>query len=192
MNPVTGTLYSVGEYTTINVRGVGIFEYSDLPTTDSYLGTAINGSGTGILAARSLVFDSTGTGYVAYVDYVNGRNTTVMKYASGSWSTVGAAGTIPTATGSSYNLATLSIAPDDTPYVSFRDGSNTTVGGKASVMKWDGSAWVYVGSAGFSSGQANPLPLVFSPSGTPYVAYRDLTSGYTAVRYFDGTTWQNV
>jgi len=45
---------------------------------------------------------------------------------------------------------------------------------KASVMKFDGSLWVQVGTPGFSAGQADFTSLAFNSSGTPYVAYQDL------------------
>jgi hypothetical protein len=40
-------------------------------------------------------------------------------------------------------------------------------------MKFDGSSWVNVGSAGFSAGAAGNSSLAFSPSGQPNVAYSD-------------------
>ena len=44
---------------------------------------------------------------------------------------------------------------------------------KATVMKFDGTNWVNVGTAGFSAGGADYPSLAFSPSGEPYVAYKD-------------------
>ena len=40
-------------------------------------------------------------------------------------------------------------------------------------MKFDGTNWVNVGSAGFSAGESEYESLAFSPSGQPYVAYQD-------------------
>ena len=50
--------------------------------------------------------------------------------------------------------------------------------------------WKYVGSAGFSAGQAYYTSLGLSPSGEPYVAYRDWNNSLKAtVMRFDGTNW---
>jgi len=51
---------------------------------------------------------------------------------------------------------------------------------KATVMKYNGSNWVTVGSAGFSTGQAKFTSLAFDGSGTPYVAYTDYGNGGNA------------
>jgi WD40 repeat protein len=57
-------------------------------------------------------------------------------------------------------------------------------------MKFVGSNWVSVGTAGFSAGQSQYTSLAFSPSGQPYVAYCDHTVSLKAtVMKFDGTNW---
>jgi hypothetical protein len=59
-------------------------------------------------------------------------------------------------------------------------------------MKFDGSNWVTVGSAGFSVGAVNSTSLAFDGS-TPYVAYNDATNGNKAtVMKFDGSNWVTV
>jgi hypothetical protein len=40
-------------------------------------------------------------------------------------------------------------------------------------MKFDGTNWVNVGNGGFSAGEVEFTSLAFSPSGQPYVAYKD-------------------
>ena len=47
-------------------------------------------------------------------------------------------------------------------------------------MKFDGINWANVGNAGFSSDIAEYTSLAFSPSGKPYVAYRDYGNSYKA------------
>ena len=60
-------------------------------------------------------------------------------------------------------------------------------------MKFDGTNWVNVGLAGFSSGGAAGTSLAFSPSGEPYVAYKDEgNSGNASVMKFDGSNWTHV
>jgi hypothetical protein len=53
-------------------------------------------------------------------------------------------------------------------------------------------SWKYVGTAGFSAGQAGYTSLVFSLSGQPYLAYQDGVIGNATVMKFDGTNWINV
>ena len=70
----------------------------------------------------------------------------------------------------------LAFAPDGTPYVAYQDGDNS---GKATVMRYDGSAWESWGAPGFPPVRPTNTSLVFAPDGTPYVAYR---TGATAAR----------
>ena len=46
---------------------------------------------------------------------------------------------------------------------------------KATVMKFDGTGWVKVGSAGFSAGEVSYTSLAID-NDTPYVAYRDVAN----------------
>ena len=104
--------------------------------------------------------------------------------AASSWQSVGTAGF-------SAGLAdfTSLAVYNGTPYVAYVDGAN---GGKATVMKFDGTNWVTVGTAGFSAGQASYTSLAVY-NGTPYVAYADIANGVAAtVMKFDGTNWVTV
>jgi hypothetical protein len=40
-------------------------------------------------------------------------------------------------------------------------------------MKFDGTNWLYVGTPGFSAGQADFISLAINAAGEPYVAYDD-------------------
>ena len=60
-------------------------------------------------------------------------------------------------------------------------------------MRYNGTAWELVGSAGFSAGRADFNSLSFASDGTPYVAYRDNGNGdKTTVMPYNGTAWVNV
>jgi hypothetical protein len=60
-------------------------------------------------------------------------------------------------------------------------------------MKFDGTNWINVGSAGFSKGESDYISLAFSPTGQPYVAYEDYGNSQKAtVMKFDGSNWVNV
>ncbi|WP_182299785.1 InlB B-repeat-containing protein [Cohnella cholangitidis] len=105
--------------------------------------------------------------------------------ATGIWEPVGNAGLT---TGESVNTD-LFIAADGTPYVAYKDGTNSY---KAAVKKYNGSSWVTVGNSGFSSGAANNIQ-IYVDNGTPYVLYSDEgQSGRIFVMKFDGTNWGPV
>ena len=53
--------------------------------------------------------------------------------------------------------------------------------------------WMNVGNANFSLGEADYTGLAFSPSGEPYVAYKDYGSSQkVTVMKYNGTNWVNV
>ena len=60
-------------------------------------------------------------------------------------------------------------------------------------MKFDGTSWINVGTAGFSSAEADWISIAFSPSDQPYVSFTDWGDSTKAtVMKFDGTQWVNV
>jgi hypothetical protein len=76
------------------------------------------------------------------------------------------------------------------PYVAYQDFTN---GGKVTVMRFDGTGWVTVGTSGFSAGSAGYVSMAFDASGTPYVVYEDAANSYrTTVMRFNGTSWASV
>jgi hypothetical protein len=85
----------------------------------------------------------------------------------------------------------LAFSKSGQPYVAYSDGAYSS---KASVMKFDGTNWVYIGNAGFSAGSIGYMSLAFNPTnGQPYVAYQDAADSSKAiVMEFDGTNWVNI
>jgi len=135
----------------------------------------------------SLAFDASGTPYVAYRDY-SVFKATVMKYNGSSWATVGSTGF----SAGDMSYACMAIGSNDTPYVAYSDFGGGSAG-KATVMKYNGSSWVNVGSAGFSAGRAYYVSLAMDGSGTPYVAYQDAgNSNKATVMKYNGSSWVNV
>ena len=86
--------------------------------------------------------------------------------------------------------ADICIDNYNVPYVAFCD---SLYGYKATVMKFDGSNWVNVGSPGFSNGPASHfdfMSLAFDSNNIPYISYEDSSLTTKAVvRKFDGSNW---
>lgn len=143
-------------------------------------------SATGI-DCLSFAFSPSGQPYVAYPDIgtLPMHEATVMKFDGTNWVYVGSHGFSPGFSA----WTSIAFSPvDNLPYVAFQDDLNDSY--KATVMKFDGSVWVNVGSAGFSAGMASYTSLAFSPSGQPCVAYQDYgISKKATVMKFDGTNW---
>ena len=90
-------------------------------------------------------------------------------------------------------FTSIAIDSAGTPYVGFVDQANAN---KASVMKYNGTGWVNVGSPGFSpAGLTSPhdVHIAIGSGGMPYIAFEDSTHGYkvTVMRY-DGGSWITV
>ncbi|MDP4133173.1 MAG: S-layer homology domain-containing protein, partial [Bacillota bacterium] len=114
----------------------------------------------------SMVIDSSGTPYVAYMDGGNSGKATVMKYDGSNWVAVGDTGF---SSGEAYYMK-MAMDNNGVLYVAYMDGGNSK---KATVMKYDGGSWVTVGNAGFSSGYSDYIAIAIDNSNTPYVAYKD-------------------
>jgi hypothetical protein len=144
----------------------------------------------------SLATDGKGSFYVAYSDSDNGGKATVMKYtASTGWTVVGKAGF------SAGQTAWTSIAIDssDMLYVAYEDFScpasinSETNGGKATVMKFNGSSWSTLGSSGFSSGKAVNTCIKLDNYNNPYIVYSDASLGGSAIaKEYVGGNWVTV
>jgi len=134
--------------------------------------------------AIKLAFAPDGVPYVAFQEYA----ITVMRYDGSSWVTVGD----PDFSAGGVNHTSLAFAPDGTPYVAYQD-SSTVDGYKATVMKFDGTSWVTVGNAGFTSGQVSYTSLAVSQDGTPYLAFVHESNWYkaTLMKFSDGV-WSEV
>ncbi|HXP49040.1 MAG TPA: hypothetical protein VN922_03755, partial [Bacteroidia bacterium] len=141
-----------------------------------------NASGRGTLA-----MDKHGNPFVLYNEYyqLSTYNAVVRKFTNNKWSPVGSPDFINDQT-----LNDMTIDKYGTPYVVVEDGS---VGNKATVMKYNGTSWVLVGTKGFTAGTALRPKIAVDTIGTPYVIYTDvLNSSKANVMKFNGTSWVNV
>ncbi len=138
---------------------------------------------TSSLTVKARAFlDSMGPSDVSSVAYtvVNGR-----------WQTVGESGF------SDGNANFMSMALyQDTPYISFKDYANDD---KATVMKYNGTAWAPVGGKGVSDEPvAGDTKIAFGSDGTPYLAYSvsvavgESESYFPKVIRFNGSEWESL
>ncbi len=100
--------------------------------------------------------------YVAFkIRTDNDYRSSVIKYENGAWVHVGDAGFGSKISSSYFDF---SIAPDGTPYIAYSNSeikaTTTTLAGAMTVMKYDGSAWNYVGNEnGILKAQSNYIGL---------------------------------
>jgi hypothetical protein len=134
-----------------------------------------------------------GSPWVAYSDDTNSGRLAVRRYNGSSWVQVGAAGL---SVAIAYSPC-LAFAPDGAAHVIFSDPLEDSSGWKAEVLRYNGSAWAAVGPAeGFSSDGALYTRLAFSPDGSLYAAYEELSTntsssidGRVTVMRYNGTAW---
>ncbi|MEP6676645.1 MAG: hypothetical protein ABJA78_15895 [Ferruginibacter sp.] len=140
----------------------------------------------------SFALDTSGVIYVAFADLGNQYIVTVKKFVSGVWANVGIPGFITGVGNSSglfYNPGTsIAINPvNNMPYIALADGDHDN---KISVMRFNGSAWEYVGTPGFTSTSGCSGRLAFTSNGIPYLGYVDCyNSSGISVMYFNNSIW---
>ncbi len=143
----------------------------------------------------SMAFDSADSPYIVYRDEDDFNRLTVKRYVGESWGTVGAEGFTATSPDFKYLNPAIVIDSTDTPHVVYCDAANSF---KATVMKFNGSAWVTVGPAGFTAGPITPtigsyIDIGFDSGDTPYVVFRDeANSNKATVMKFNGSSWETV
>jgi hypothetical protein len=138
------------------------------------------GFSAGIAFYESLAFSPSGQPYVAYSEYADSLKATVMKFDGTNWVNVGN----PKFSANCAINNSLVFSPSGEPYVAYEDDFFIYPYDhlKATIIKFNGTNWVYVGSRGFSEGEitSSSTSLAFSPSGRPNMAYTDYANSYKA------------
>jgi uncharacterized repeat protein (TIGR01451 family) len=110
----------------------------------------------------SLVFDNNNVPYLA-IESHQYKQAYVMKYTSGSWKQIGLNAS-PKATG----YCSLAVDSAGTPFLAYEDGAASDA---ATVVKYNGSAWVPVNKPGLSEWQSTYTSLAVDPYGSLYLGY---------------------
>jgi hypothetical protein len=149
----------------------------------NWINVGNTGFSAGFTWGECLTFSPSGEPHVSYIDLVDSSKVSVMKYNGTSWVYVGVRGF--SKSGGYIHSEGLAFNPvNSQPYVAFEDTSSSY---KATAMTFNGTDWVNVGNAGFSSGFTQCVSLDFTLSGQPYVAYGDGYMGKASVMKYDTT-----
>jgi hypothetical protein len=134
------------------------------------------GFSVGEVKSLTLALTINGVPYVAYQDAVDEDKITVMRCPGVQWFTV-PLGTTGFSDGRAYDTS-IALDANGVPYVAYRDQIRDS---KASVKRYSGTQWEYVGNAGFSAVGAYDTSLKIDGFGNLFVAYRNK---YAAVKKF--------
>lgn len=156
--------------------------------------TAVTGDETvtGVYAGAVMAINpKDGVPYVAFGSRPDPNKLTVAKFDGTVWTKVGEALFSGTVNGSHYEF---DIAPDGTPYVVYGDKDATSQASALSVMKFDGSAWSFVGEQGFFKAQSQYVGIAALENGLVAALQNNNKNGDVpqramGVATFDGTNW---
>lgn len=162
-------------------------------TVWSYIGAAIPGA---TVYPKIAVYDDAGTPVpvVAFMDGTAGDHVSVVEFNDGTglWEYIGVQGFSETADPlDKAGPPVLYLASNGTPYVFFVNRYNSATN-KGTVLKYNGTAWVNVGSADFTAGNATHLSItVNETTGSVFVSYHDTSAsndGLTVKQNVGGTS----
>ena len=166
-----------------------------------YNGTSwvqVGAAGLSVALAYSpcLAFAPDGAAHVIFSDPLqdsSGWKAKVLRYNGSAWAAVGPEAGIST-DGTLYT--SLAFAPDGTLHAVYKEMSTsgpTAIDERATVLKYNGTAWVAVGPMGFTDGEIEDLRLAFDHDGVPHVAFRDYAHDYRgSVMRYSGGAWSYV
>ena len=157
-----------------------------------YIGSPLS-TGYATPYCDQLAVSSTGVPYVVTNSNSFGGRIEVAKYDGSFWDTSwGPSNTFLISAGDALN-ATIKFNPaTNEPFIAYTEYYNSSY--KVTVMKFDGTNWVYVGSQGFSTSyNLSTISLSFNPStNEPYIAFYNSVDGKVNVMKFNGSSWVDV
>lgn len=121
--------------------------WTEIAVLDAAAQTGIEGVTGVYLGAIMKVSPVDNAPYVAYGLRGADNKLTVSKFDGTAWTNIGAAAFSHVVSGSNFHM---DIALDGTPYIAFNDQNASNKGGM-SVMKFNGTAWEFVGEAGYTN-----------------------------------------
>ena len=139
----------------------------------------------------SIALDRSNTPYLAYGEPINSKiKVTVLKYDGSSWNQLGSRGF---SQGDDANMPSITIDGNGMPYVLFAEADSGQSWRRATVMKYNGTDWVTVGTRQFTPDYVQFPTMAIDRRGTPYVVYTKLVNGFqhgpATVMKFDGSNW---
>lgn len=144
---------------TVTIAKASNMEWSSLST---FAATTLYGG------AKLKVNPTDGTPYLGFKIRENENyKMSVVKWNNTNWEAVGPSDGFGSQVSSSY--FDFSFDKDGTPYVVYSDQSTSPIAGAASLMKWSGSSWDYVGSQGFIEAQSQKISMAISNDGQIFV-----------------------
>lgn len=111
-----------------------------------------------------------------------------------TWELVGTAGFSASGSGVC-NWQRLLVDPYNNLYLAFNDEGFGMTSGQGTVMKFNGTSWVSVGTPGFTSSFAHHSDFTFGNGDTLYYSYADGSStamSKGAVMMYNGTSWSSI
>lgn len=162
---------------------------------DAWLSAGSAGAGSiGAGYYCNLAFDAQNRLLVATRDYALAGGAGVRRFdpIASTWSSVGSGAGPYDA-----HYVDIAMAPDGRPCVVY---ANTTLGDRATAMRFDGVSWTPLGTPGFTPAAALYPRIAIAQDGTIYIAYADASLpdatnvGKATVRRFDpaSSTWNQV
>ncbi len=151
----------------------------------------------GLISGASLVIAHDGRPYLAYIDGESGDKASASVFSGGDWSGIGGTSISSGSVGS----ISLALDHDGTPFVAYKD-NGATASGKASLRTFNGSAWEFVGSEGFTPSTADFTAVRVDPGDSDsstddivYMVFKDnqaSATGKPSLMRFISSEWTYV
>ncbi|MCB9187824.1 MAG: T9SS type A sorting domain-containing protein [Flavobacteriales bacterium] len=146
------------------------------------LGSA--GFSTGKVLFPSLIVNGSDNPVITVLETNNNLKAAVYEFDGTTWQQIGLLGN---GAGTEDCNAVIQKDASGNYFVAFTEGAT---GDKITVMKYNGSSWTIVGSAGFTAGAAHQLRMEVDAAGNPIVSFKDATvNNKLTVMKFDGSSW---